>query len=237
MGLRTDGHLKFKQQVIIEYLVSNNDHVITEGTDNIIIRCQQKGIHTRRVQMKFGVSHVEENFRRIRETANWIKGPFRVYLRGHGDWQQRTLGGRKAEIVVGHVHFLGKMTECQLISITGCELALSQRANGSGESTQSFAKEFHSGLSSGGQNEALKRIPVFARTQCVTVNDLGIDRLSRESNAENPLVPVSPVGAKSSGDAKKVFYWHGNRQMVADAAFADMVVKGLPADADLGEEI
>ena len=85
MGLRSDGHLQFKQQVILEYLVSNNDHLITDGTDNIIFRCQQKGIQTRRVQMKFGVSNVEENFKRIRQTENWIQGPFRIYLRGHGD--------------------------------------------------------------------------------------------------------------------------------------------------------
>lgn len=236
MGLRSDGHLKFKQQVILEYLVSNNDHLITDGTDNIIYRCQQKGIQTRRVQMKFGVSNVEENFKRIQDTANWIKGPYRVYLRGHGDWEGRTLGGRKAGIVVQHVHHLGKTELCQLVSITGCELALSAKMNGSGESTQSFGKEFHHGFSSGGQNAALKGIPVFARTKCVTVISPSIHMETVEMNQINARVPVSPIGSKGSGDAKKVFYWQGGTQMVADAAFAEMVIAGLPADADIGEE-
>src|SRR5262245_13084139 len=144
MGLRQTSVTSFDQQVTIEYLLSNNDDIITEGTDSLIAGCKAKSIESFRVDMKLGRVNQNKNRLKLMDAAKWLRGPFRLYLRGHGDWQTMTLGGRSASEVVTDVGILGKTDDCQVISITGCQLALSPAMNGTGTSTNSFAKQFHS---------------------------------------------------------------------------------------------
>jgi hypothetical protein len=239
MGLRNADILTFDQQVIFEYLLSNNDNVITEGTDNIIFGCDLKGIESKRVTLMPGKRSQNANRGSIMEAANWIKGPFRLYLRGHGDWQMKTLGGRAAGEVSGDFGLLGKYDKCKLISIVGCELALSEKANGTGVSTNSFAKEFHRLISSGGTLQMTKYIPVFARTKTVSVTNLEIMMMSKKAREHGWDGPLRIMGSKSSGDSKKVFFWKDGKQMMADATLANATdaALGLAEFADFGEEV
>ena len=125
--LRLRMHLSFHQQVIFEYLSEGvtemdkkADLIITGGTDNLIQGCTAKGIRSHRVPFKSGgYKLANQNRRAILEANSWITGPFRLYLRGHGDFEAMKLGGRTAQDVCAHVGIL-KLDECRVISITGC---------------------------------------------------------------------------------------------------------------------
>ncbi|MGH7159310.1 MAG: hypothetical protein ACRD3O_19320 [Terriglobia bacterium] len=244
MGLRTGGFLAFKDQVIFEYLDGPGDSVITSNTDDLIAGGNAKGITSHRVTMKAGRVNANNNRIAIMDAARDIEGrQFRLYLQGHGDWQMTTLGGRPAITVAENVATLG-LKGCQVISILGCKLALSPKANGTGQGTQSFAKDFHSRISSGGTLEMTKHIPVFARTKNVSIYGHEVAQQSAELHAFAGLhgLPLAErlkkVGGKDteSRESKKVYYWQGKTQMMTDASHADDVVAGLIEFSDYGEE-
>jgi len=227
MALRKAGLVNFTQQVIFEYLLSNNDKIITEATDNLIEGGKAKGIASFRVEMQLGPRNQEANRQRINAASDWLEGPFRLYLAGHGDWIKMTLGGRNATKVALDFAAIRDCERCQLISILGCELALTPSATGEGTSTNSFAKEFHRLISNAGQEETLKKIPVYANTKTVSVSDSVMAALSVQMQSAGSTDPLRKVGSKSNNATKKVFYWQGGKQMMTSAAFAGMTMTGL----------
>lgn len=243
MGLRKEGYADFKLQVVLEYLMPGADSIITSGTDSIIAGSKVKGIETVRVPMLAGgTTTIKDNNARIAQAVDQIDGPFRLYLRGHGEWQSMTLGGRAVREVVRDVQSLltnpSVRENCQVISITGCQLALSKKSNGSGTSTNSFAKMFHKLI---GASEEMKRVPVFARTVTVSVVTAEIAAITSTTKERSHLVEGTKMTGDISDNFKKagtklVYYWVGDRQMMTDAKNAGSVVIGLAEFEDFGAE-
>src|SRR5262249_30348799 len=142
MGYRKDGILGFKHQVFIEYLTGSDDGVIETGTDALIAGGKEKHIESIRLKLPLpsGSRGGSANRRKLSDASLDIKWPFRLYLRGHGDWKNQSLGDRTAQQVAADVNLLtgSKLEHVILISITGCKLA-----RPAANSTCSFASEFH----------------------------------------------------------------------------------------------
>lgn len=240
MGLRRQSLLDFDLQVILEYLLPGADAIITSGTDSIIAGGLAKGIRSIRVPLKPGSKDQAANAALISGAMSQIDGPFRLYLRGHGEWQMMTLGGRNAREVARDVSSLlvnpSVREQCKIISITGCQLALTPQSHGSGVGTNSFAKSFHKAI---GTSEQMKAIPVFARTETVSVVTAEIALVTSQTRGREHLVEGSKMTGGISdnfqkGGAKRIFYWQGNQQMVTDAKHAESVVLGLAEFEDHG---
>lgn len=231
MGLRRQSLLNFDLQVILEYLLPGSDAIITSGTDSIVNGGVAKGIKSIRVPLLPGSKDQSANGVALSKAMEQIDGPFRLYLRGHGEWQMMTLGGRTAREVARDVASLlvnpSVREHCKIISITGCQLALTPKSHGSGLGTNSFAKVFHKAI---GTSEQMKAIPVFARTETVSVVTAEIALVTSQNPGREHLVEGSKMTGGigdgfQKGGAKLVFYWQGNQQMVADARYADRVVR------------
>jgi hypothetical protein len=231
MGLRANGVLTFDHQVIIDYLNGAGDDAIQRNTTRLINRTNTKNIETKLVTLRAGNRNKNANRGQLLDAANWITGPFRLYLHGHGDWEMKTLGGRGAnEVAADFVTVAsGKYEHCKLISIVGCEMAKSEHLASTGVSMASFGSEFHRRISSDGTFDDTKGIPVFARTEPVSMITAEaaaahVDFRAVQSAMGQPVDKPLLEGMKTGGKSKKLFYWHGGKQMMVDAAMAAAIL-------------
>src|SRR5262245_42704716 len=101
-------------QVIIEFLTGVDDADITEGT---------AALQDLRGGQKFTFHQGEEVGARegLADALQSLNNGGRLYLRGHGDWEMKTLGGRKPEVVIKCLSGLTG-TSNVTVSVTGCLL-------------------------------------------------------------------------------------------------------------------
>lgn len=151
-----------------------------------------------------------------------------VYLRGHGNWQACTLGGRNAENVTG---MLCKLPVGAVVNVVGCNAAVAARADIANDvhgevSIRSFAGDLHRRLKD-------KRTRVFARSQPVQINaggkkvtygDRNLDLTSSEEKARAKLM----LDKRSKrADSKWAFDWQGDTQVIRPVVYPDT---GSPID-------
>jgi hypothetical protein len=129
----------------------------------------------------------------------------RVYLYGHGDWQQQTMGGATAEQLA---QALADMPIVQLVSLICCDAAVDQ-SQGEKElrvslSANSLASHLHKLLHEQGQ-----KVTLYARTMMMAVIWTGAKLTSTQTDVTvtNLLNPKSKCPF-----SKVVFDWDGATQ-------------------------
>lgn len=216
--------MSYDTNVIVEFLSGSGDDTITTGTarlkrrvnapDDQVVTISQCG------PRPFGMSRATR--RELGTALGALTTQSRLYLRGHGDWQARTLGGWLAHEVAGALALCQLRLSPALISVTGCRCARALAPGAEGKSfsgykerhdaenvlleisTHSFAGLLHGALRKHGITS-----PVYGRIYTVTVVGEGDEDLS----------PGQKITATPSGDerhhrrhSKIMFTWNGATQ-------------------------
>lgn len=197
-----------KKFLIVQILTGANDTVITNGTQYL---------RTRLTKVKNNTDVDSTLILRPKDDASdeWYTGPIAevgetgiVYLRGHGNWQQRTLGGRPADDVV---KLFANLPEGAIVNVVGCNTAVGAAADGDplGDvSVNSFSGTLHLLLKA-------KRTTVIARSQPVQVNEDGtkVTYANRNLDIANPSMEDMLDKEKKRPGSKVEFYWQGDQQL------------------------
>ncbi|VWC49380.1 hypothetical protein BLA23254_07657 [Burkholderia lata] len=109
----------YNKQIIINFLNGNGDRTILDGTNAIVAKGARQGVRS----TVFNANRCTTD--EIAREASSTMGPWRLYLRGHGDFQRKTLGGKRPDAIASFLLAIidqGNLPD--VISVTGCRLAL-----------------------------------------------------------------------------------------------------------------
>jgi hypothetical protein len=217
--------MAYDTNVIVQFLNGNGDDIITRGTNSLKNKLHLADDHVVTINWcgyrPFGMPPVERQA--LATGLGYLTAQSRLYLRGHGDWEHRTLGGWTAREVAGALVQNGLALSPQMISVTGCQCARALPPGNEGkefvgfqqqmaasqllleQSTHSFAGILHSRLRPLGVTS-----PVFGRVFSITVigdND--------EHLMEGQKITALPNGNEKSHRrrSKILFTWNGGTQV------------------------
>ncbi len=212
-----------KNFLVIQFLTGIGDAVIEEGSKNLIILLESKGnTHIESAEYILTARNRDQII-----DQSWYDEPLKnignsgiLYLRGHGNWQACTLGGRKAEEVA---QMLKHLPEGAIVNVVGCNCAVAAREGIQNDtqgdiSIRSFAGELHQRLKA-------KQTVVFARSQPVQIlpNGKKVTYGDRNLNINNlgSKEAFSMMLDKQSRRAKSKweFYWQGDEQRVKTVVY------------------
>lgn len=211
--------------LIIQFLDGNGDHLIIKGTNNLKVKASV-GKDCPQVDVPIGLREKPQTTLAALVAA--LKDAHdltRIYLRGHGNYEVKTLGGWPPDAVAKLLKHNG-LKNAKVLSITGCNAARGDYPNNKperltamenfherkalsivqlGATLSSFAGLFHRAL--GEAPGAIKTIPVTARMYSVNVEESGkktlnVGEVGREVKA----------GTKSASYSKVIYKWNGDGQ-------------------------
>ena len=199
-----------RHQIVVTCLTHNHLHdaTIINGSLKLHTRAASKGTFSENLEITsrgdtplgnpFTAAQMRERVSKLRKKlpSHWPN--LRVYLRGHGGFQQQTLGGLGPAAWVNALRELG-ISEVGVYSVTGCRLARDSGSTAESpllDVANSFASNFHRLLPD-------KR-DVFARTEYLGVLEDGRKRTS-------PTIAPEPTNFRSKAPRSKVrFTWGKN---------------------------
>jgi hypothetical protein len=207
----------YDKSLIVEFLSGSGDDIITTGSANLRKKVGAPIVTIGPCMPKpFGLPLTKRE--ELKKAFKTLTDQSRLYLRGHGDWKNRTLGGWTGKEVAAVLKMCG-LTAPKLISVTGCNGA---RFTGYSKtesdyfagtfaevrtarnalldaSTSSFAGQLHFEL---GQSCGI-RSDLTGRTYYLSVHDDGSKITADEMGSEKHHRPYSKIR----------FYWQGGQQM------------------------
>ena len=117
--------MAYDTNVIVQFLTGSADGIITTGTGSLQTKLGIGDDHVVTVNFcgnrPFGIPPVKRQ--ELSMALGFLITQSRLYLRGHGDWQNRTLGGWSAREVAGALRQNGLAISPQMVSVTGCQCA------------------------------------------------------------------------------------------------------------------
>ena len=212
----------WKHQLIVMLVCSPTERGILDDTKvHLEEKAGKKNVECNSIELDTTKEPSAEDIKSLKEKIAWL-GDGRLYIAGHGDWENQKVGHWDAGQVAKLVGVEG--ASFQLVSLTGCRVGRDKldKANPRQEgpigvyvanSLDSFASKFHLAL---GQEHALK-IDVYARvfgTQAdksptvLTMLDDILDIQPDKAKAEALAEPVMNAVI----DKKLRFYWVGETQ-------------------------
>jgi hypothetical protein len=225
----------YDRNVIVQFLTGSGDATITRGTNDLAAKVNTNRIVTVDVRPNTLLPPGALKNALTAELGG-LTAQSRLYLRGHGDWKHRTLGGWTARHVTGLLVSCG-LAQPRLISVTGCNCARTvdfgaEASSGGGGESYHQVKAARQGLLDGsvhsfagllhyrlGNNHGI-RCDLYGRTYFVTVlGPLGATENLRDMYAE--LGEGRKITATDRADSEKHdrafskirFYWNGAQQM------------------------
>jgi hypothetical protein len=246
--------MPFDRDVIVQFLVGDSfDSIITQGTTDLMLKLHPDPEED--VILSMGDDMVMKSDRDSKEDVISLKGPpgvehvgadqkaklqaklqpsdgaFRLYLRGHGIWENKTLGGWSPQ-QVAQLLLEANLTKVDLISVTGCNLArnvaigdetkrvtpsdkesiVDAREGLLKESVNSFAGELHRLLKS-------LNCKLYGRTYYVNVagaksipNQLSLLYRKHGPGIKATSPTISGGELRQRPFSKILFYWEGGEQ-------------------------
>jgi hypothetical protein len=210
--------------LIIQFLDGNGDSIIVAGTNNLKGKASIAA-DCPLVEVPIGLrGKPDSKFDQLEAALAKSDEGTRIYLRGHGNYKVKALGGWSPDTVASILKSNG-LKKAKVISVTGCNAARGDYANNEperitnwefqdrkaladkqlGVTLTSFAGLFHKAL--GEAPGPVKNIPITARMYSVNVEKsgkktLGVGEVGREVKS----------GTGSARWSKVLYTWKGNAQ-------------------------
>jgi hypothetical protein len=208
------GFRKPDRQLIVQCLTGTGDSIIRTITNQLEKRAEGKGVksHT----LTFHQGDEEETTRNVElwmRKATKLTAQSRIYLNGHGDWRNQTIGGMfagEAALFLG----MARVPNGIVISITGCEMArdLSSPNYGAiGNSVDSFASNLHRRLK---EEHGVETI-VFARVAKTMTGTKGTTegvKITYDADPDSWPGHLRPPVTYHGERTKVCFWWKDGKQ-------------------------
>jgi len=232
--------LDYTNQVIVKGGVY--DESINKMAVMLQEKAEEKGLHTQIVDLDAIPNGTEEgtilnkgDTITLKKAMSDVTTGTRLYLIGHGEWQQQTMGGLKASVWARRLAACGLKKVPKLISIVGCNAARDKgttKVNRINVSISSFASQFHEKLKTVHGLETF----VFARPYTVRVYSGGVKKKTTHTHEGRALPDKKlPSNAKEQhhGERRKLcFFWENGVQKRKWVVYVQGAQQLLPITAD-----
>jgi len=209
------GFRKPDRQLIIQFLDGTGDSTIRTITEDLEKRAAGKSVksHTVTFRNLDAEAEIQRNAELMMRKVPKLTGQSRIYVNGHGSWQNQTIGGWPVDHVadlLGQVRVPGGI----VISITGCEMArnLSSPNYGAmGASVDSFASKLHQRLK---KEHGVETI-VFARvakTMTATRRNTEGVKITYYADPDSWPSYLPPPITYHGQTSKVCFWWQDGKQ-------------------------
>lgn len=235
---------KYSNQIIVSYSISTLGNDMKRLRDMLVAKAEATGLSCDTGELDVNpqgeVQPVDTKL--LQKVLEKLTTETRLYLIGHGDWVQQTMGGLGAEIWAKRMIACGLRKPPKVISIVGCNAAVDRGlavGHRLAESMNSFASQFHCHLKKLGGIEAF----LFARPYTIRSYS-GAENKKTTHKYEGPFKKdLSPKDdERHHGQFRKVcFYWEAGWQR---RKWVEYGVGGKPgglvamdAERDFGAEV
>ena len=207
---------KYSKQLIIQ---ARADHTITSGSKKISDKAANGGLECETVDFPIQGEPGFPNKRyKLTAALSKLDKNSRIYIRGHGNWKNQTVGGVDAQTWADTLIEAG-MPSVKIVSVCACRAALDlgsdfANVNSAGyvdadqaraaHSADSFASKFHARLKTGGV-----KVPIYARTYKVVTRST----LVKHTSDTKESGPGTGSRVHKRSFSKILFDWQGNDQI------------------------
>jgi len=198
----------YVSQVVLSF---NADATITRGDENISNKATKNG--TTNTVVPLGNPPLlldsvrDSEVQAVKVAITGAKAPWRLYLTGHGDWENQTLGGWSSISVLALLK-AARLKSVDTVSVTGCSLGRDLGKAGEHRiacSVDSFAGRIHSGL------QSVCGVSTILHARVFDVNRSSAD--GRKTTGNAPGQGLEWIGAVNKRDYSKLtFKWIDGRQ-------------------------
>lgn len=208
-----------KKQVIVSVLGGGGEAEIRRYSTELHEEGKVRGHNSTLVTI-----HAEKDERRtkIKQKEIWalgaafekLDGESRVYLDGHGDWENATLSGVTAGAMVDLLK-KAHMPKVRVVSICGCSLGRDKGTANSmrvSNSMTSFAAQLHRGLKTNGSDVYARVYDTFSGSDIAA--EMGDEEPQRDGRKfTGDSVEDAKHGGHGREDSKYRFFWKDGKQM------------------------